>query len=118
MNDFAVISLSDLMTPLEVIERRLRAAAEGDFVIALYNPRSHRRHKPFVKALAILRAHREGTTPVGIVRNALREEQEVRISTLDDLVEEDIDMLTTLIIGNSGTRIKDGRMVTPRGYRT
>ncbi len=116
MNDFAVISLSDLMTPLPVIERRLCAAAEGDFVIALYNPRSHRRHEPFARALAILRAARAPETPVGLVRDALREGQQVTLTTLGDLDETAVDMLTTVIIGNSGTVIKDGRMVTPRGY--
>lgn len=116
MNDFAVISLSDLMTPLPVIERRLRAAAEGDFVIALYNPRSHRRHEPFARALAILRAARDSETPVGLVRDALREGQQVTVTTLGALDETAVDMLTTVIIGNSGTFVKDGRMVTPRGY--
>ena len=117
MNDFAVISLSDLMTPLAMIERRLQAAAEGDFVIALYNPRSHRRHEPLARALAILRAQRSPETPVGLVRNALREEQAIRITTLGALVEDEIDMLTTMIIGNNMTMVRDGRMVTARGYQ-
>lgn len=116
MNDFAVISLSDLMTPLPVIEKRVRAAAEGDFAIALYNPRSHRRHEPLRRTLAILREHRAPETPVGLVRNALREGQETVITTLGELREEDVDMLAILIIGNSTTMIKHGRMVTPRGY--
>ena len=118
MNDFAVVSLSDLMTPLETIERRLRAAAEGDFVIALYNPRSSRRHEPLRRALAILRTQRTPGTPVGLVRNALRDGQETRITTLGELREEDVDMLTILVVGNSVTVLRDGRMVTPRGYRT
>jgi precorrin-3B C17-methyltransferase len=117
MNDFAVISLSDLMTPLETIEKRLAAVAGADFVIALYNPRSHRRHEPLAQALTILRAAREPSTPVGIVRNALRAEQKVRITTLGELKEEEVDMLTILIIGNSQTQIKDSRMITARGYR-
>lgn len=116
MNDFAVISLSDLMTPLPMIEQRLQAAAAGDFVIALYNPRSHRRHEPFARALAILRDHRTAETPVGLVRNALRDEQSVHITTLAALREDDVDMLTVLIIGNSTTVVKAGRMLTPRGY--
>jgi len=116
MNDFALISLSDLMTPLPVIERRVRAAVEGDFVIALYNPRSHRRHEPLARTLALLRAARAATTPVGLVRNALREGQEVRLTTLAGLQEEEVDMLSILIVGNSTTVAKDGRMVTPRGY--
>lgn len=118
MNDFAVVSLSDLLTPLEVIERRLTAAADGDFVLALYNPRSTRRHEPLRRALAILRARRAPDTPVGLVRNALRDGQEARITTLGELCEEDVDMLTLLVVGNGATSVRDGRMVTPRGYRT
>lgn len=118
MNDFAVVSLSDLLTPLEVIERRLTAAADGDFVIALYNPRSTRRHEPLRRALAILRARRAPGTPVGLVRNALRDGQEARVTTLGELREEDVDMLTILVVGNGETLVRDGRMITPRGYRT
>jgi precorrin-3B C17-methyltransferase len=118
MNDFAVVSLSDLLTPLAVIERRLTAAADGDFTIALYNPRSTRRHEPLRRALRILRERRTPETPVGIVRNALRAEQEARVTTLGTLREEEVDMLTILIIGDSTTIVRDGRMITPRGYRT
>ena len=117
MNDFAVISLSDLLTPAATITRRLRAAAEGDFVIVLYNPRSHRRHEPLANALAILRAIRSPETPIGLVRNALRDGQETRITTLEKLREADVDMMTTLIVGNSTTVVRDGRMITPRGYQ-
>ena len=85
MNDFAVVSLSDLLTPLEVIERRMTAAADGDFVIALYNPRSTKRHEPLRRALAILRERRAPETPVGLVRNALRDGQETRVTTLAEL---------------------------------
>ena len=118
MNDFAVVSLSDLLTPLAVIERRLTAAADGDFVLALYNPRSTRRHEPLRRALAILRERRAPGTPVGLVRNALRDGQQTTVTTLGDLDEEDVDMLTILVVGNSTTVVRDGRMVTPRGYRT
>ena len=118
MNDFAVVSLSDLLTPLDVIERRLTAAADGDFVIALYNPRSTKRHEPLRRALAILRERRPGDTPVGMVRHALREGQEARVVTLAELREEDVDMMTILIVGNAATAVRDGRMVTRRGYRT
>lgn len=118
MNDFAVISLSDLLTPLAVIERRLAAAADGDFVIALYNPRSTKRHEPLRRALGILRERRAPGTPVGLARNALRDGQETRVTTLAELREEDVDMLTVVIVGNSATLVRDGRMVTPRGYRT
>lgn len=117
MNDFCVISLSDLMTPLETICSRVEAAAAGDFVIALYNPRSHRRHEPLDRALAILRAHRTPQTPVGLVKDALREGQQVILTTLGELPVEEVDMVTILLIGNSTTMVKDGRMVTPRGYR-
>jgi precorrin-3B C17-methyltransferase len=118
MNDFAVVSLSDLLTPLEVIERRLTAAADGDFVLALYNPRSTKRHEPLRRALAILRARRAPGTPVGLVRNALRDGQDARVTTLGELRDEDVDMLTILVVGNSTTLVRDGRMITPRGYRT
>jgi precorrin-3B C17-methyltransferase len=118
MNDFAVVSLSDLLTPLALIERRLTAVAEGDFVVVLYNPRSSRRHEPLRRALAILRTRRAPQTPVGLVRNALRDGQEARVTTLGELREEDVDMLTILMVGNSETLVRDGRMITPRGYRT
>jgi len=118
MNDFAVVSLSDLLTPLETIERRLRAAADGDFVLALYNPRSTRRHEPLRRALSILRERRAPGTPVGLVRNALRDGHEARITTLGDLHEDDVDMLSILIVGNRETVVRDGRIVTPRGYPT
>ena len=118
MNDFAVVSLSDLLTPLAVIERRLTGAADGDFVIALYNPRSTKRHEPLRRALGILRERRAPGTPVGLVRNALRDGQAARVTTLGELLEEDVDMLTILIVGNSTTMVRDGRMVTPRGYPT
>ncbi len=116
MNDFAVVSLSDLMTPLALIERRLTAVAEGDFVVVLYNPRSARRHEPLRRALAILRTRRAPQTPVGLVRNALRAEQRVLITSLAELREEDVDMMTVLVVGNGTTVVRDGRMVTPRGY--
>ena len=118
MQDFCTISLSDLMTPWETIRKRLDAAAYGDFVIALYNPRSRRRRKQIVEARAIVLKHRGADTPVGIVRNAARPDQDALITTLGELERhfERIDMFTTLIIGNSTTYIHAGRMVTPRGY--
>lgn len=115
-NDFAVISLSDLLTPLPVIEKRLAAVADADLVVALYNPRSLTRHEPFDRALGILRAARGDATVVGVVRNAGREGCDSSITTLGDLDPESIDMVTTLIVGNSLTRMIAGRMVTPRGY--
>ena len=116
MNDFAVVSLSDLLTPLETIEQRLAAAADGGFVIALYNPRSTRRHEPLRRALTILRERRAADTPVGLVRNALRDEQKTVVTTLGKLREVDVDMLSILIVGNHETLVRDGRMITPRGY--
>lgn len=116
MNDFAAISLSDLLTPLAVIERRLAGAIAGDFVIALYNPRGSRRVEPLRRALALLRAGRAGDTPVGVVRDALREGQSVSVTTLDRLKEDGLDMRTVVIVGNTATMVRDGRMVTTRGY--
>ncbi len=118
MQDFCAISLSDLMTPWDTIRKRLDAAAYGDFVIALYNPRSSRRHKQIVEARDIVLKHRRGETPVGVVRNASRPDEDSLLTTLGELDShfERIDMFTTLIIGNSTTYIHGGRMVTPRGY--
>ncbi|MCY4579899.1 MAG: precorrin-3B C(17)-methyltransferase [Chloroflexi bacterium] len=118
MQDFCAISLSDLMTPWDTIRKRLDAAAYGDFVIALYNPRSSRRHKQIVEARDIVLKHRSAETPVGIVRNASRLDEDSMLTTLGELDShfERIDMFTTLIIGNSTTYIHGRRMVTPRGY--
>ena len=118
MQDFCAISLSDLMTPWDAIRRRLDAAAYGDFVIALYNPRSSRRHRQIVEAREIVMQHRAAGTPVGIVRNACRPDEQSLLTTLGELERhfERIDMFTTLIIGNSTTYIHSGRMITPRGY--
>ena len=116
MNDFAVISLSDLMTPWEVIEKRLDAAGLGDFAVTLYNPRSNGRTKQIEIARDILLRHRKPQTPVALVRNAMREEASVTLTTLADMPFEEIDMVTTVIIGNSQTYVRNGKMVTPRGY--
>ncbi|MCW4009195.1 MAG: precorrin-3B C(17)-methyltransferase [Candidatus Bathyarchaeota archaeon] len=116
VTDFAVISLSDLLTPWELIERRLHAAGNADFVIVLYNPQSLGRKKPLAKAHKILLKYRKPETPVGIVRQAGRDKEGAVISTLKDLLCEEIDMVSTVIVGNSTTRIVNGRMVTPRGY--
>ena len=119
MHDFAVISLSDLLTPWEVIERRLKAAASADFVVALYNPRSIGRVEHLDRAQEILLAARSGKTPVGVVRNACREGEEVTVTTLADLPQCHVDMASIVIIGNSSTYVDaEGRMVTPRGYAT
>lgn len=116
MHDFASVSLSDLLTPWEVIERRIRAAAEADFVLVIYNPKSKQRSWQLGQAIELLLQYREPTTPVGIVRNAYREGESVWITTLSRLDAAKVDMLCTLICGNSQTRILGSRMVTPRGY--
>ena len=118
MQDFCAISLSDLMTPWQTIRKRLDAAAYGDFVIALYNPRSKRRREQIVDARSLVLKHRGADTPVGVVRNACRPDQQRFLTTLGELEDhfERIDMFTTLVIGNSTTYIHGGRMVTPRGY--
>ena len=116
MHDFAAISLSDLLTPWETIARRLDAAAAVDFVIALYNPTSKRRVQHLMEARRILLNYRASDTPVGLVRNAYREGQRVAILPLAELDVAMVDMFTTVIIGNSCTRLRSKRMVTPRGY--
>ncbi len=116
VSDFAVISLSDLLTPWEKIERRLEAAASADFSIVLYNPQSQGRIEPLAKAYDILLKHMSPDTPVGIVRQAGREGEGVIITTLKDILNVKIDMVTTLVVGNSATKVVNGRMITPRGY--
>ncbi|MFH9573010.1 precorrin-3B C(17)-methyltransferase [Streptomyces sp. NPDC017230] len=116
-HDHVSISLSDLHTPWEVIERRVRAAAEADIVVTFYNPRSRGRDWQLPKALAILAEHREPTTPVGVVRNASRADESSRLTTLAALDPATVDMMTVVTVGNTATRRIAGRMVTPRGYR-
>ena len=115
-HDFAVISLSDLLTPWELIEKRLRCAAEGDFCICLYNPMSHRRVDHLRRACEIILEHRSADTPAGLAHNIGREGEYGEILTLGELKDATADMFTTVFIGNSRTRVIDGRMVTPRGY--
>lgn len=116
MHDFACISLSDLLTPWEVIERRLEAALAADFVVVIYNPRSRKRDWQLARALEMAQAHRDGDTPVGLVKQANRPEQVVMVRTLADFDPAAVDMLSILVIGNASTRCIGGRMVTPRGY--
>ncbi|MEV7890660.1 precorrin-3B C(17)-methyltransferase [Streptomyces sp. NPDC002817] len=116
-HDHVSISLSDLHTPWEVIERRVRAAAEADIVVTFYNPRSRGRDWQLPKALAILAEHREPTTPVGVVRNASRPDESGRLTSLGSLDPATVDMMTVVTVGNTATRDIAGRMVTPRGYR-
>ena len=115
-HDFSVISLSDLLTPLEVIRARVEAAAAADFVIAFYNPASKERRRPLDEALAILARHRDPDTPVVRARNLGRADEEVAVETLAGLDREAVDMTTVLIVGNSRTTLVSGRVVTPRGY--
>ncbi|MFB6858819.1 precorrin-3B C(17)-methyltransferase [Streptomyces sp. NPDC001939] len=116
-HDHVSISLSDLHTPWEVIERRVRAAAEADIVVTFYNPRSRGRDWQLPKALGILAEHREPGTPVGVVRNASRADESSRLTTLGELDPAWVDMMTVVTVGNTATRRIAGRMVTPRGYR-
>ena len=116
MHDFAVISLSDLLTPWEAIQSRVEVAAKTDFVIVLYNPRSKKRTRQLDKALEVISEHRGGETPVGLVKNAMREGQSVQMTTLSRLDKSKVDMLSILLVGNSRTRIMGDKMVTPRGY--
>lgn len=116
MNDFAVISLSDLLTPWEVIQKRVEAAGAGDFVIALYNPKSHGRAKHIEVVREILLKLRDPKTPVGIVRQASRTEESVLLSDLENFINQPMDMFSLVMIGNSRTYVKDGKMITPRGY--
>lgn len=117
MHDYVTISLSDLLTEWSLIQKRLHCAGEGDFVVSIYNPRSKGRQEQIVEARDILLQYKSPETPVGIVRNAKREGEEIVISTLGNMLDETIDMVTMVIVGNSNTYIKNGRMVTPRGYK-
>ena len=117
MHDFCTISLSDRLTPWEVIERRLQAAASGDFVVALYNPRSRGRDWQLARARTLLlEGGRPGSTPVVLARQLGRSEEAVSLHTLETLPLEQVDMLTLVLVGNSSSRVAAGRMVTPRGY--
>ncbi len=115
-HDFCAISLSDLLTPWPVIARRLDAAASADFVVALYNPRSGRRTRQIVEAQRLFLRHRRADTPVAIVKSAYRRRQHIAFTTLERMSEQDIGMLSTVLIGNSHTVVQHGLMVTPRGY--
>lgn len=117
MSDFAAVSLSDYLVPLETILQRLEFASRGDFVICIYNPKSRRRQKPFDLACQVLLKHRSPETPVGIVRSAYRSGQMVEIVMLQNLGKSEVDMLTMIIVGNSTTRVQDGVMITSRGYQ-
>ncbi|MBQ0046187.1 MAG: precorrin-3B C(17)-methyltransferase [Prevotellaceae bacterium] len=115
-HDLCIISLSDLMTPWSVIERRIKAAVAGDFVTAVYNPKSHGRYWQLHRLVELFRQERSLDTPVGYVRQAGRPEQEVKLTTLRDFDPEDVDMFTVVLIGNSQSFISNGKFITPRGY--
>lgn len=117
-HDFAVVSLSDLLTPWEAIEKRLRAVAQADFCLCLYNPRSNKRPDHLARAARILLEELPAEVPCGWVRNIGRDGQQSGILTLGELEAFEADMFTTVFVGNSATRVIDGRLVTPRGYRT
>ncbi|MFD2171900.1 precorrin-3B C(17)-methyltransferase [Tumebacillus lipolyticus] len=117
MHDACTISLSDHLTPWELIARRVEAAGMGDFIVALYNPRSGKRTRQIVETQQILLKYRSPDTPVGLVKSAYRDRQSVVLTTLGEMLDHDIGMLTTVIIGNSSTFVYDGKMITPRGYQ-
>lgn len=117
MHDYAVISLSDLLTPWEIIERRVRCAAEADFVIVLYNPKSSQRDWQIEKTANIILQHKSPSTLVGIVKDASRADESVTITTLDKMTSHPLDMTTVIIIGNSTTFQYHNYMITKRGYQ-
>ncbi len=116
MHDFAAISLSDLLTPWPLIEKRLSAAAEADFVIVLYNPKSKKRTQHIIRAQELIMAHRATPTPVGVVTAATRTNEKITVTTLGKLHEAEVNMQSTIIIGNSKTFTWQNFMITPRGY--
>ena len=116
MHDFCLISLSDLMTPWEKIEKRLRAAAEADFVLCIYNPSSHKRKDYLARACAILLEAKSPDTPCGYVREIGRDGEAATVLTLGQLKDAQVDMFTTVFVGNSQTKVIGGKLVTPRGY--
>ncbi len=115
-HDFCAISLSDLLTPWPTIARRLDAVAYSDFVVALYNPKSGKRTRQIQEARRIFLRHRDPNTPVAVVKSAFRAKQRIEFTTLDSMLDADIGMLSTVLIGNSNTYVKHGLMITPRGY--
>ena len=115
-HDMCIISLSDLMTPWEVIERRIKAAAVGDFVTAIYNPKSNGRYWQLYRLVELFLQQRSADTPVGYVRQAGRDEQAVKVTTLSEFDPEEVDMFTVILIGNSQSYVSDGHIITPRGY--
>lgn len=116
MTGFALISLSDLLTPWDVIEKRLKAAAKADFVIVLYNPQSRDRTEPIRRAHKILLSHLDPKTPIAIVKQATRKGEKITMTTLDEMLNNELNMTTTIIVGNSSTKTTSKGMLTSRGY--
>ena len=116
MHDYATISLSDLLTDWELIKKRLELAAQGDFVVSIYNPKSRGRVTQIEEAREIMMKYKPKSTPVAIVRNAGREDERYILTTLEEMLNHEIDMLTIVLIGNSNTFVKNGKIITPRGY--
>ena len=116
MHDYVTISLSNLLTDWELIKKRLELAAQGDFIVSLYNPKSKGRTTQIAKAQQIMLKYKSKDTPVAIVRNAGRENEEYEITTLENMLDFEINMLTIVLIGNSNTYVKNGKIITPRGY--
>lgn len=117
MHDNCNISLSDLMTPYDEIKKRVKLAAEGDFIISLYNPKSKGRPGYLKECIDIISQYRDDNTPIAVVRNALRSEESSTIFTLENFDDEIVDMFSIVIVGNSKSYIKDGLFITPRGYK-
>jgi precorrin-3B C17-methyltransferase len=117
MHDNCNISLSDLLTPYELIKKRVTMAADGDFVISLYNPKSVGRPHYLMECINIIKEYRKGNTPVSVVKNALRQGQEIHNYTLENFDDSVVDMMSIVIIGNSSSYYKDGNFLTPRGYK-
>ena len=116
MHDYVTISLSNLLTDWELIKKRLELAAQGDFIVSLYNPKSKGRTTQIAEAQQIMLKYKSKNTPVAIVRNAGRENEEYEITTLENMLDFEINMLTIVLIGNSNTYVKNGKIITPRGY--
>ena len=117
MHDNCNISLSDLMTPYEEIKKRVDIAAESDFIISLYNPRSNGRPHYLKECIELIKKHRDAKTPVAVVEHALREGQNVKLFTLENFDDEVVNMMSIVVIGNSKSYFKDGYFITPRGYK-
>ena len=117
MHDHCSISLSDRLTPWEIIQKRLHLAAAGDFVVSIYNPKSKGRSYYINEAKKIFQKYRESDTPVGIAKNVERNDESIILTTLENMLDYEIDMFTIVIIGNSSTKINDNLMITPRGYK-